>query len=261
MPVASISRSSGLIGTHHNGKVRAFLLRLIDRLADRVGTRLMDRAGRSFPLIGRPFGDSFNILDVAFFQAAKESAAYWCEHMVTATAFDSASDLLAHALNLVNRDGLFLEFGVATGQTISQIAERSQVRVFGFDSFEGLPEPWRTGFPKGCFSGETPRVPPNVSIIKGWFSETLPRFVQEHNEPAAFLHVDCDLYSSTKCVFDFLHPRIGPGCVIVFDEYFNYPGWQNHEHKAFMELVGGHQLGFRYDAFVPGHQQVCVVIQ
>jgi hypothetical protein len=236
-------------------------LHLIDRLGDRVAARLVSRAGHGLPLIGQPFGDSFNILDVAFFQAAKESADYWSENMITATALGSASDLLVHALRLVNREGLFLEFGVATGQTISQIAALSQGQVFGFDSFEGLPEPWRTGFPRGCFSGEIPQVPDNVTLVKGWFSETLPKFIQEHNERVAFLHVDCDLYSSTKCIFDFLHPHIGPGSVIVFDEYFNYPGWQNHEHKAFMELIDQHQLCFRYDAFVPDHQQVCVVIQ
>jgi hypothetical protein len=241
--------------------VRHSVRRLIDRLADRVGAQLIDRGVRTLPLIGRPFGDSFNIIDVAFFQAAKESADYWFENMITATACSSGAALLAHALRLVDRGGLFLEFGVATGQTISQIADLSRGRVFGFDSFEGLPEPWRTGFPKGCFSGEIPPVPPNVSIVKGWFAETLPKFIQEHTEPVAFLHVDCDLYSSTKCIFDSLYPRIGQGCVIVFDEYFNYPGWQNHEHKAFMEFVNRHQLDFRYDAFVPGHQQVCVVIQ
>jgi hypothetical protein len=240
--------------------MKQLLVRLIDKLTDRVGARLMDRAGHSLRLIGRPF-DSFNIIDVAFLEAAKQSADYWCKHMITATAFNSGSDLLVHALRLVNRDGLFLEFGVATGATISLIAEISQAQVFGFDSFEGLPEPWRTGFPKGRFSGEVPEVPPNVSIIEGWFSETLPKFIQEHNEPVAFLHVDCDLYSSTKCIFDFLYSHIGPGCVIVFDEYFNYPGWQQHEHKAFMEFVEWRQLRFRYDAFVPNYQQACVVIE
>jgi hypothetical protein len=259
--VTSSLRAMRLLAADGEGKVRDSLLRLIDRLAERIGARLMDRAGRSLPLIGRPFGDSFNILDVAFFQAAKESADYWRENMITAMAFRSAVDLLAHAVRLADREGLFLEFGVATGQTISQIAELSQAQVFGFDSFEGLPEPWRTGFSKGCFSGEIPRVPPNVSIVKGWFSETLPGFIEEHNEQVAFLHVDCDLYSSTKSIFDFLHPRIRSGCVIVFDEYFNYPGWQDHEHKAFMELVDRHQVRFRYDAFVPDHQQVCVVIE
>src|ERR1700746_547501 len=228
----------------HHILMKQLLVRLIDRVMDRAGNRLR--------LIGRPF-DSFNIIDVAFFEAAKESADYWCKNMITATAFGSGSDLLVHALRLVNHDGLFLEFGVATGHTISQIAELSQAQVFGFDSFEGLPEPWRTGFPKGRFSGDPPKVPPNVSIVKGWFSETLPEFMQEHNEPVAFLHVDCDLYSSAKCILDLLERRIDRGCVIVFDEYFNYPGWQHHEHKAFMELVQRGQFRFRYDAFVPNY--------
>jgi hypothetical protein len=236
------------------------LVRLVDGLADKLRARFMDRAGQSFTAIRRPF-DSFNVIDVAFFQAANESAEYWRENMITATEFGSGADLLAHALSLVNLKGLFLEFGVASGYTISQIAQLSGTQVFGFDSFEGLPEPWRTGFPKGRFSGGIPRVPSNVSIVRGWFSETLPKFIQEHDEPVAFLHVDCDLYSSTKCIFDLLYPQIGPGCVIVFDEYFNYPGWQHHEHKAFMELVERRQFNFRYDAFVPGYQQVCVVIQ
>ena len=47
----------------------------------------------------------------------------------------------------------------------------------------------------------------------------------------------------------------------MFDEYFNYPDWQNHEHKAFKELIDKSGLDFRYDALVPDHAQVCVVIQ
>jgi len=194
-------------------------------------------------------------------EAAKESAHYWRENMTTATAVASPPELLTHALGLVKLQGLFLEFGVATGSTISQIAKLTNGQVFGFDSFEGLPEAWRTGYPKGAFSGPIPQVPPNVSLVKGWFSDTLPQFLREHPEPVAFLHVDCDLYSSTKCIFDLLCPRIGPGCVMVFDEYFNYPGWQNHEHQAFRELVDHHGFSFHYDAFVPRSEQVCVVIQ
>jgi len=213
------------------------------------------------PLIGRPFGDSFSVMDVAFFEAARESAEYWRANMITAKAFDSATDMLSHALGLVTGQGLFLEFGVASGQTISHIAKHTSAQIFGFDSFEGLPEDWRTGLPTGAFSGPVPSVPANVSLIKGWFSETLPEFVRTHKEPIVFMHVDCDLYSSTKCIFDLLHSQIGPNCVIVFDEYFNYPGWQDHEHKAFMELVDRHDVGFRYEGFVPAHQQVCVVIQ
>jgi hypothetical protein len=235
--------------------------RLIDRLTDHVLDRFADRVKARLAPIQRPFGDCFNLIDVAFLEAAKESAAYWQTNMITATALNSGLDLLTHALSIVKRQGLFLEFGVATGRTISHIAKVTQTQIFGFDSFEGLPEPWRSGYPAGAFAGPAPRVPPNVYLIKGWFSDTLPKFLREHQDPIAFLHIDCDLYTSTKCIFDLVHPRIGPGCVIVFDEYFNYPGWQDHEHKAFRELVSECGFNFRYDSFVPGHAQVCVVIE
>ena len=48
--------------------------------------------------------------------------------------------------------------------------------IYGFDSFEGLPDAWIPGFPKGYFDmkGSLPPVAPNVQLIKGWFDETLP---------------------------------------------------------------------------------------
>jgi hypothetical protein len=92
-------------------------------------------------------------------------------------------------------------------------------------------------------------VRPNVILHKGWFDETLPDFVAENPGPVAFLHVDCDLYSSTKTIFQYVGDRIVPGTVIVFDEYFNYPGWREHEHKAFQELVQERNLKYRWLAY------------
>ena len=46
-------------------------------------------------------------------------------------------------------------------------------------------------------------------------------------------NIDCDIYSSTKDIFDIAGDRINPGCIIVFDEYINYPSWEQHEFKAF----------------------------
>lgn len=106
-----------------------------------------------------------------------------------------------------------------------------------------------------------PTAPRNVELIKGWFSETLPAFATSHRETVSFLHVDCDLYLSTRCIFENLGERIGKGCVIVFDEYFNYPGWKEHEHLALQELIRLRDLKYRYEALVPSHQQVCVVIE
>lgn len=208
----------------------------------------------------RPRGDSFDISDVAFFSAALDSARFYEQYMLTAEAFDDDLSLLAHAMHMAPPQGMILEFGVASGRTVRHLASLTERGVHGFDSFEGLPESWRTGFSKGIFKQELPIVPGNVSLHKGWFTETLPPFILENEQSVALLHIDCDLYSSTALVLCALADRIQPGTVIVFDEYLNYPGWRRHEHKAFREFIERSRLGFRYDSFVPSHQQVCVVI-
>jgi hypothetical protein len=208
----------------------------------------------------RPTGDSFDVLDVAFFVAAMDSARFYEDYMLTATTFETDLLLLSHALSIAPADGLILEFGVASGRTIRHIGSLTQRRIHGFDSFEGLPETWRSGFAKGAFAQPLPAVPDHVSLHKGWFSETLAAFAEATDEPVALLHIDCDLYSSTAFVLSRLADRIRPGTILVFDEYFNYPGWKQHEHKAFQEFVAQSGLNYRFDSFVPGHQQVCVVI-
>jgi hypothetical protein len=211
-------------------------------------------------LFRRPRGDSYDVLDIAFFSAALDSARFYEECMLTALAFDDDLSLLTHAMELAPKEGLILEFGVASGRTIRHLAALTQRPIAGFDSFKGLPESWRTGFERGRFAQALPSVPANVTLHAGWFTETLPPVASKSREAAALLHIDCDLYSSTAFVLDSLGDRIRAGTVIVFDEYFNYPGWRQHEYKAFDEFVSRTGLKFRYDSFVPGHQQVCVVV-
>ena len=222
--------------------------------------RLARRAGQQSPLLKKVRGDSFNVLEVAFLKAAYESAEYYEQHLITASSYDSDLDLLSAASNTAKPEGLFLEFGVASGRTISHIAKTRSQPVYGFDSFEGLPEDWRSGFNKGAFAGNLPPVPSNVTLIKGWFNETLPSFLASTKGDVALLHVDCDLYSSTKCIFDLLAGRIKSGSVIIFDEFWNYPGWREHEVKAFDEFKEKNQLKAKPIGFVPSHQQVAFVI-
>jgi hypothetical protein len=72
--------------------------------------------------------------------------------------------------------------------------------------------------------------------------------------------VDCDLYSSTKTIFRLFRDRIRPGTVIVFDEFFNYPGWQRGEYKAFSELLA--ETGWKHEwlGYCCYHEQVAVII-
>jgi predicted O-methyltransferase YrrM len=104
-----------------------------------------------------------------------------------------------------------------------------------------------------------PAVVENVELVVGWFDDTLPGFAAAHaDEALALLHVDCDLYSSTKTIFAALARHIVPGTVIIFDEYFNYPEWRLHEYKAFAELTRERGIDYEYIGLVPSHQQVAV---
>lgn len=147
----------------------------------------------------------------------------------------------------VTTPGLWLEFGVYEGGTINFLASlRPDVTLWGFDSFEGLPEQWNGVVPKGHFNlgGNLPPVASNVRLVKGWFDQTLPGFLREHSEQIAFLHIDSDLYSSARTVLTHCAPRLRSGSIIVFDELLNYPGYEQHELKAFQEFLTETGFGF-----------------
>lgn len=215
---------------------------------------------RSFFGLSMPDFDGANLERIARIAAGVDSALFAEANMIGVPKFASATDLLAAAMKQATLQGLTLEFGVYSAYTLNHIASQTTDKVFGFDSFEGLPEDWRPDIQKGAFRRGLPEVRSNVELVVGWFDQTLPGFLEEHHEKVSFLHVDCDLYSSTKTIFDACADRIVSGTVIVFDEYFNYVGWRQHEYKAFMEFIEKTGHTFRYIGYVPSHQQVAVII-
>lgn len=154
---------------------------------------------------------------------------------------------------ILRLNGNILDLGVFKGGSTRALARIFPNRtIHGFDSFEGLPEDW-AGSLKGSFGevkGILPDMPSNVRLYKGWFDETLPVWRQANNEtPISLLRIDCDLYSSTKTIFDVLGPLIKSGAWIVFDELIGYRGWRDHEYKAFMEFKERTGIEFEYIAF------------
>ncbi|MGA2213218.1 MAG: class I SAM-dependent methyltransferase [Bryobacteraceae bacterium] len=180
--------------------------------------------------------------------ALEESVQYARKQMRTAVGMESSREVLESALKNVAVAGHYLEFGVYKGGTIRFIAERAGAGqpVHGFDSFRGLQEPWSGDRFAFNAHGTLPRVPANVALHPGFFAATLPGWLEQHPGPVAFIHVDCDLYESTRCVLELLEDRIVPGTIIVFDEYFNYPNWQEHEFRAFQELVARRRMEYQY---------------
>jgi len=194
-------------------------------------------------------------------RAKQQSIDYIVAHMGDALIFADRWDLLAYAAREAPEGGLMLECGVADGASLRHLAGATARAFHGFDSFEGLPEHWSGTFErKGKFGrgGTLPDVPANVTLHKGWFDQTLPAFLAAHPEDVAFLHVDCDIYSSTVTLFREFAPRLKPGAVIVFDEYFNYPNWQRHEWRAFQEFLRDTGFTYRYLGFAQKNGHVAV---
>ena len=158
-------------------------------------------------------------------------------------------------------EGLALEFGVRFGTSIRLISELVEQEVHGFDSFEGLPET-RNQNPKGAYStkGVIPSVPDNVILHNGWFEETLPNFIDQHQAPIRFMNIDCDIFSSTKTIFDLLAKQIRTGTVIVFDEYIGNYNWREDEFRAFQEAVLSNGWEYEYLCFSFMTKQVVVRI-
>jgi hypothetical protein len=194
-------------------------------------------------------------------RAQRSTARYVERHMLQARNYSDKMVLMQHAMAAARPDGLVLEFGVFTGRTINHIAKLTTATVHGFDSFQGLSDDqgiWRQG--QFTTSGNLPQVAGNVKLHVGWFDQTLPGFLETHPGPVSFMHVDCDIYQGARTVFELAEARIVPGTVIQFDEYFNHPGWQQGEFKAFQEFVARSGRRYEYLGYLESAMQVAVRI-
>ena len=159
-------------------------------------------------------------------------------------------------------DGDYAEFGCWGGMTfwlafIESRRNRNKARLWAFDSFQGLPPPesekdqhpiWIPGslsmsveqFRVTCANNGIPES--EYSVVPGFYSESLD-CMGAGDSPGniALAYVDCDLYSSTRSVLNFLMPRIKHGMIIAFDDYFCGTAKQvSGERRAMMEAFGAH---------------------
>lgn len=165
-----------------------------------------------------------------------------------ARAAEIFGDAFSRAVELVllsKLPGPFLEFGTSTGYTARWLAEllveaQAPRDLWLYDSFEGFPEvtgvdaqcpdaqvnDWRKGNP---FRPVDPEMigqvlsamlgPQRVRLVKGFYDVTLPAGLPA--EPAALVHIDCDLYASTLTVLGGLSDGrlLQQGAVILFDDW------------------------------------------
>lgn len=87
-----------------------------------------------------------------------------------------------------------------------------------------------------------------MELIQGWYDDTLDLFLKNHPEDFKLIHIDCDLYSSTKFVFEKLieYKKLKPGVIIVFDEILNYNRFLEGELKALYEININNNINFEW---------------
>ncbi|OHA85679.1 MAG: hypothetical protein A2591_02495 [Candidatus Yonathbacteria bacterium RIFOXYD1_FULL_52_36] len=160
---------------------------------------------------------------------------------------------------LTDIPGDIVECGVGKGRSFLMLAFLTQREgkpraVWGFDSFEGFPEPSKHDASarnpkKGEWSGTRPEditailrnagmvesfIKEKVKLVPGFFENT----VHTYDGPGiALLHIDADLYDSYVVVLEKLFPLVAKGGVVLFDEY-NQKRWPGAK-KAVDEFLQG----------------------
>lgn len=163
---------------------------------------------------------------------------------------ENRTNVLDHTVGVVDeRDGLRLEFGVWRGNSIKRCSARfPKQHWYGFDSFEGFPDDGRIDWQKPFKVIEMPDIGKNVTLVKGYFSDTLDPFLGDTPGEVAFVNVDCDIYSSTVDIFSALekHKRLKPGVIIYFDELINYVDYMWNESLALFEMCERTGFGLKW---------------
>jgi hypothetical protein len=153
--------------------------------------------------------------------------------------------------------GDYLEFGVSRGHSMASMhrvltkLKLDHVRLFGFDSFEGMPPSaaeedlgtWKPG--QFASAIEETREFLNkfkinwkrTHLVKGWFSDTLNiQTTEKFNiRKVSVIMIDCDIYSAAKSALDYSLPFIIDYAVIFFDDWVDDITFG--EYKAYAEFL------------------------
>ena len=156
-----------------------------------------------------------------------------------------------------NINGAFVETGTWTGgcsayALLSMMRNDICLPYWGFDSFEGMPDPTDDDDSKSIeWAGDNPRELNNadrevclsyllgtgydsskINLIKGWFDVSLAKHKSDVG-PIAILRLDGDFYESTKTPLLELYPQVVEGGVVIIDDYGTFEGCK----KAVDEIV------------------------
>ena len=203
--------------------------------------------------------------------------------------------LAATGIDTSNMD--VYEFGVYSGNSLATIMAHFNIfaisprKVFGFDSFEGLPfdgDPANDpGWAKGAINSQNLFKTTDVNeikraicgiigfdntvLIEGFYEDSLKDdIVATHDmHPACYLNIDCDLYASTICALEFMlrNKLIVKNTIIRYDDWGGTmvlaPEFEAGESKAHKEMMEKYGVKCRqiYKVGYPPHIETIFVVE
>ncbi|MEP6914021.1 MAG: TylF/MycF/NovP-related O-methyltransferase [Acidobacteriota bacterium] len=151
------------------------------------------------------------------------------------------------ALTFNGISGDYCEFGSHGCVTFRLAYQQSRrhgrrTKLWAFDSFAGFPQAadgkddhpkWRQGgmnfsldqFRQTCDLAGIAES--EYRVVPGYFEESLASLPpEEAPKDICLAYIDCDMFTSTMTVLDFLRPRLKHGMIIAFDDYYCWSATQ-----------------------------------
>lgn len=153
------------------------------------------------------------------------------------------------------------EFGIFKGHTFAHASNYAskknlKMRSFGFDSFQGLPkiegldDTGEEHFYEGQYCAAIDQVKKDIDgtgvdwnktfLIEGYFNESLNDKTREKYkmDKIAIAHIDCDLYSSTVDVLNFIKDMLIDKTILIFDDWNAFDkDNERGQRKAFSDFL------------------------
>ena len=185
--------------------------------------------------------------------------------------FNTASSGLENALELIFQKSIelgvaskgdYYEFGIFKGyafwyaQKVAKNYNLNHMKFFGFDSFKELPEIEKKDITKeevfyqGQYSCSKEKVINNLNskkvdwnktfLVEGFFNKSLnEENKKKYNlDKIAIALIDCDLYSSTVEVMNYIQNMIINNTILIFDDWNCFDKDNNRgQRRAFREFL------------------------
>ena len=148
--------------------------------------------------------------------------------------------------------GVTAEVGVFQGASAAIIKEETRKELWLFDTFNGFPNSLDESDCRAYYVGDC-KAPEeyvqrlmkgkkNVHIVVGEFPKTADPI---KDKKFSFVHIDVDIYNSTKEALEFFSHRMSPGGIILVHDYPAHPGVKKAVQESGLDFevlgLGGRQ--------------------